>query len=66
MIQNKREIIKTEIDSLKRAVDKHAKDYRIITVMINDLIDNRDEIVKEVVALTKMAKDRTDELESME
>ena len=66
MTQNRREIIKEEIVSLRRNIDKLAHDHAIVTGMIDDLMNDRAGMTKEMISLTKMTRDRTDELEGME
>lgn len=55
---NKRELIESEIISLKKALDKYDKDYLIVTSMITDLMNNRIGISEERIQLTKMIGDR--------
>lgn len=62
---NEKEIIEAEIISLKRAVDKYDKDYLIVTGMIEDLIDDRIGISREVTQLTEMIINRERILEEM-
>lgn len=65
MTQNKREIIELEIVSLKKTIDKINIDHMIITGMIHDLMNDRGGMTKETIKLTKMIRDRHDELEEM-
>jgi predicted nucleic acid-binding Zn-ribbon protein len=64
MIQNRKEIIQSEIASLERTIDKYANDHRIVTGMIDDLTKDRIGMSREIMDLKKMVNDRVAELNS--
>jgi len=63
---NERELINEEIISLKRALDKHDKDYLIVTGMITNLMDDRIGISEERIRLIGMINDRELKLVAMD
>ena len=65
MTQNRREIIELEIASLRKTIDKINVDHMIVTGMIDDLINDRIGMTREIIDLTKMLKERSGELEEM-